>query len=200
MRWIILILIISIFLLVGAGCQNQAITGAVIKEQDIVCNSPYIRNADSCCLDKNLNDICDVDEMTTPPDAQPASTIIDSCTDTTYLNCLGSYITKDEIFLKLTAKRDGYTIIKKITFPLLNCEKKFEPIAKEEGLKIRESMEVKIPCKISTTYFKDLSYNIELVFYPSSGDTTEFTNAERGIIINSALISGNVRQESPKIL
>jgi len=199
MRLIILALIISIFLLIGAGCEQQPITGAVVKEQDIVCNSPYIRNADSCCLDQNLNNICDVDESITPPDAQPSSNILDSCTDTTYLDCYGSYITKDEIFLKLAARRDGFTIIKKISFPLLNCEKKFEPIEKEAGLKIRESMEINIPCKISTTYLKDLQYNTEIVFYPTSGDTTEFTSSERGIIINSALISGNVRQEAPII-
>ena len=198
MKYIIPLIILSILLLIGAGCQNQPITGNVVKE-DIVCNSPYIRNADSCCLDQNLNNICDVDETTTPPDAQPSSIILDSCTDTTYLDCYGSYITKDEIFLKLTARRDGFTIIKKISFPLLNWEKKFAPIEKEAGLKIRESMEINIPCKISTTYLKDLPYNIELVFYPISGDTTEFTSSERGIIINTALISGNVRSEAPKI-
>ena len=27
-----------------------------------VCNPPYIRHADSCCLDENSNSICDVDE------------------------------------------------------------------------------------------------------------------------------------------
>ena len=199
MRWIILILVISIFLLIGAGCEQQPITGNVVKQGDIVGDSPYIRYSDSCCLDQNLNNICDVDEAAIPPDAQPASAILDSCTDTTYLDCYGSYITKDEIFLKLTARRDGFTIIKKISFPLLTCEKKFEPIEKEAGLKIRESMEIRIPCKVSTTYLKDLPYNIELVFYPSSGDTTEFTNSERGIIVNTALISGSVRNEAPEI-
>ncbi len=198
MKYIIPLIILSILLLIGAGCEQQPITGNVVKE-DIVCNSPYIRNADSCCLDQNLNNICDVDESTIPPDAQPSSIILDSCTDTTYLDCYGSYITKDEIFLKLTARRDGFTIIKKISFPLLTCEKKFEPIEKEAGLKIRESMEINIPCEVSTTYLKDLPYNIELVFYPSSGDTTEFTSSERGIIINTALISGNVRSEAPEI-
>jgi len=30
--------------------------------QDIVCNAPYIRHADDCCLDQNSNGICDDDE------------------------------------------------------------------------------------------------------------------------------------------
>ena len=199
MKYIIPLIILSIFLLIGAGCEQQPITGNVVKQSDIVCNSPYIRYGDSCCLDQNLNNVCDIDESITPPDAQPSSVILDSCSSTTYLDCMGSYITKDEIFLKLTARRDGFTIIKKINFPLLTCEKKFEPIEKDAGLKIRESMEIRISCKVSTTYLKDLPYNIELVFYPLSGDTTEFTNSERGIIVNTALISGNVRQEAPEI-
>jgi len=32
------------------------------KETEIVCNNPYIRHADGCCLDKDSNNICDKDE------------------------------------------------------------------------------------------------------------------------------------------
>ena len=31
-------------------------------EVEIVCNDPYIRYADTCCLDEDGNDICDSDE------------------------------------------------------------------------------------------------------------------------------------------
>ncbi len=37
-----------------------------------VCNSPYILVGNSCCLDQNLNNICDKDEATTPV-SQPES-------------------------------------------------------------------------------------------------------------------------------
>ncbi|MCK4589360.1 MAG: hypothetical protein KAT77_02885 [Nanoarchaeota archaeon] len=48
-RTILFALIISTLLILSA-CQG------------IVCNEPYIRFADSCCLDQNENNICDDDE------------------------------------------------------------------------------------------------------------------------------------------
>lgn len=209
MKYIIPLIILSIFLLVGAtGCTQQSATGLSIrefpeeptieeiKEPEIICNPPYMRFADSCCLDKNSNDICDSDE-TIIPEPQPSIEVADSCSETTYFDCWGSYITQDEIFLKLKAKRDGYNVIRKIEFPSINCEKEFDPIPKEQGLEIRESIEIKIPCKISTTSFKDLSYEISLIYYPSSGDTTEWLGVERGLIKNSGTLSGSVRDFPP---
>src|SRR3989339_2251209 len=35
---------------------------AIIADEVIVCNAPYIRYAESCCLDRNSNGKCDVDE------------------------------------------------------------------------------------------------------------------------------------------
>lgn len=48
-RTIIFALMISILIILSA-CQG------------VVCNKPYIRFADSCCLDQNENNICDNDE------------------------------------------------------------------------------------------------------------------------------------------
>ncbi len=205
MKPFIIILILSIFLL--SGClEQQPITGSAIAEtqEKIICNQPYIRHAETCCLDKNSNNICDNDEAEEEkiPEPQSSTTIQDYCSPTTYFECWGSYITKDEIFLKLRAmskRGDGTSVIKKIKFPSIGCEKKFEPIPKDQGLKMGEILEVKIPCKISTTYFKDLPYEIEFVFYAVS-DTTEWLNIEKGIITNSGTISGTVRNQPPEII
>jgi hypothetical protein len=39
------------------------LTESITIDEKIVCNTPYIRIADSCCLDQNSNSICDNDEM-----------------------------------------------------------------------------------------------------------------------------------------
>ncbi len=44
-----------LFLFLFAGC---------VWQDEIVCNKPYIRVADTCCLDENDNGICDFDETT----------------------------------------------------------------------------------------------------------------------------------------
>ncbi|MFC1742123.1 hypothetical protein ACFL3V_06315 [Nanoarchaeota archaeon] len=49
---IIGILVISLFLL---GCSAQ-------KTPDLVCNKPYIRYGNGCCMDQNSNNICDDDD------------------------------------------------------------------------------------------------------------------------------------------
>ncbi|MFH2028944.1 MAG: thioredoxin domain-containing protein [Nanoarchaeota archaeon] len=42
---------------------KQTVVEAMDSQEDIVCNAPYIRHADSCCLDKDDNSICDKDEV-----------------------------------------------------------------------------------------------------------------------------------------
>lgn len=44
------------------GVVKEAIDESQIKDDTIVCNPPYIRFADSCCLDSNSNLICDEHE------------------------------------------------------------------------------------------------------------------------------------------
>jgi sporulation protein YlmC with PRC-barrel domain len=44
----------------GGGGSALVITGNVLNE--IVCDSPYIRHGVECCLDTNINKICDSDE------------------------------------------------------------------------------------------------------------------------------------------
>lgn len=186
------------------GCTNQQqITGSVIKEQEIICNSPYIRYADSCCLDKNYNDICDKDETTPSENIVSEETIQDSCTDTSYFECLGSYITKEEVFLKLKAIRDGYTHIKKVEIPKYNCFKEFDESNVSSGLKFNNIIDIKVPCKIDKSKLEDEAFSIELIFYPRVGideDTGEWLGKPRGTIFNKGTITGTVKEEAPKLI
>jgi len=43
----------------GSGAGGGGITG---KATEVICNPPYIRYEEGCCLDANNNSICDVDE------------------------------------------------------------------------------------------------------------------------------------------
>lgn len=47
---------------------NQTVHEAIssINESKIVCNPPYIRHAEDCCLDVDNNSICDSDETPMP--------------------------------------------------------------------------------------------------------------------------------------
>ncbi len=63
---------ISILLLGGIflyGCSQQITSDKLDKEgsskaqdNEVVCNPPYIRYANECCLDQNSNSVCDSDE------------------------------------------------------------------------------------------------------------------------------------------
>ena len=54
-------------------------------DKEIVCESPYIRFADSCCLDADANKICDNDETTTTTVLQSTETTLPGETTTTTL-------------------------------------------------------------------------------------------------------------------
>jgi len=54
--WLLLILLIAIVI---TGCSEL---NNVKSPKGVVCDSPYIRFEDGCCLDQNGNSICDRDE------------------------------------------------------------------------------------------------------------------------------------------
>jgi hypothetical protein len=58
-----MIIFMAIILLLLAGCAQ--------KTPDIVCDSPYIRHAASCCIDRNANNVCDDDEEEKPLFVEP---------------------------------------------------------------------------------------------------------------------------------
>ena len=51
-----------ILLLLVYGCEVPP-----TSDETVICNHPYIRHADGCCLDTNSNSICDDDETTQEP-------------------------------------------------------------------------------------------------------------------------------------
>jgi len=52
--------ILVLFLIFILSCTP---THDIINQDKIVCNSPYIRFEQGCCLDNNVNSICDTDEV-----------------------------------------------------------------------------------------------------------------------------------------
>ncbi|VVB51753.1 Uncharacterised protein [uncultured archaeon] len=55
-------------------------SGCLQSQPEVICNHPYIRVGQDCCLDKNSNAICDKDETTNP--AQTTTTIKKNTTKT----------------------------------------------------------------------------------------------------------------------
>ncbi len=58
--FVITYIIFGIYLFSG----DKSITGNVVNSnKEIVCNTPYIRIGEGCCVDSNDNQICDKDEL-----------------------------------------------------------------------------------------------------------------------------------------
>ena len=57
MKNILIIVLILCSLFLVSGCTEGTANGG-----SVVCNTPYIRFEAGCCLDKNGNAVCDVDE------------------------------------------------------------------------------------------------------------------------------------------
>jgi hypothetical protein len=209
----------------GCGLVDDG-TGAAVKET--ACNSPYFEyKQGDCCLDKNTNSICDSDEDSTETTTETTETttettetttettetetetteveitVDDECTDTTYFECLTSYITKDELFFKLKVRRDGYTHLNKIS--ALGCEKTFIDKDKaNQGFQVHTETVISIPCKKATPgdEFDNFDYVLEYIFYPKVGmdaDTGDWTGKERFPMRSTGKISGTTRNEPKKI-
>src|SRR3989344_2056001 len=118
------LILFSIVIISGCGKGAEEATGSAVES---VCKSPYFEfKVGECCLDQNANSICDSDE-------KPAEEVViaeeveitleDSCTDTTYFECVASYITKDELFLKFETRREGFVHLKSVSS--MGCKKDF---------------------------------------------------------------------------
>jgi hypothetical protein len=74
-------LIDSILSLFGLGKEEKQTTTTL--KPKVVCNPPYIKIGNKCCLDKNSNKICDKDEKTTttrpPATTTPAAATYGKC-------------------------------------------------------------------------------------------------------------------------
>jgi hypothetical protein len=220
---ILTLVLLAIVTVSGCGSKEgtEAIAGSAVSS---VCNAPYFEyKAGDCCLDSNSNNICDSDEdvAEAAPEEVPEETAVavsasateveeveitvqDSCTDTTYFECKASYITNDEIFLKLETRRDGYTHLNKIS--ALGCEREFVDKAKSsEGYPIRSDVIVSIPCLKNSpgNEIVDADVVMDYTFYPVTGiadDTGEWEGKPRNPQRSTGKISGTVRNEPKKIL
>lgn len=55
--WVALMILVMVSACIGFGAETES--------QQVVCNPPYIRMGLSCCLDRNSNGVCDIDEQST---------------------------------------------------------------------------------------------------------------------------------------
>ena len=207
-------IILSLVFLSGCGSDEDKTTGATVKTP--VCNSPYFEfKVGECCLDSNNNSICDTDdgilaektavkEVVVEEKKEVEITLEDSCTDTTYLECKASYLTKDEIFLKLGVLRDGYLHLNKIS--ALGCEKIFPDRSKViDGYQLRTEIVASIPCQklIVGDKVENAEYILEYIYYPKGGfinpETGQWEGAARALQRSSGQISGTVRSE-PRVI
>jgi len=191
----VLFILIIFSLLFLIGCK-QTPTGETIK--GVVCNEPYIRYADDCCLDQNNNKICDNDEKEdkkTDSSYQPVQALtVESCTNNQYFDCIWSYMTKEEVQFKLQAKKAGSFVIKKISMPNVPCEKEFEVVDKEEGLKFDDIVEIHIPCEFKKDSVESDLFISGFFYKWDDGRKTGVAGYEDSDeIITKSWISGMVR-------
>lgn len=208
------LLLLTMIVLTGCSSSEDKTTGSAVKQT--ICNTPYFEyKAGECCLDQNTNSICDTDETTPAPEVVAETpkeevkeevkiTVEDACSETTYFECLASYITNKEVFFKLRTRRDGFTHLKKIS--AFGCEKTFVGKDKSsQGYTIRSDILISMPCTklIAGNEIKDADYTIEYIYYPQVGidsDTGEWSGKERFLQSSTGKISGTVRSEPKKII
>jgi len=206
MKKLLIIGILVLCLLLVNGCSNEP-----------VCNVPYFEyKTGECCLDKNSNQICDNDEKEESPIVsvnddikedeesietafQPVQALtVESCTDLANFDCLWSYITKDEIQLKLKAKKVGIIIIEKIEIPNVPCTKIYKNISLENGMKYNDIRQLNIGCDFKKNSV-DSDLYIYMLYYPPLGFRNENVSdkwtgyIEPTKMVSSGWISGMIR-------
>lgn len=158
-----LLLILSIIgLVILSGCAKENMEGSL-------CNKPYFEfMKGQCCLDADDNKICDKDETVKEENkenieiaSQPVQALTsEGCSGTLYyFDCIWSYITKNEIQIKLRGEKESIIVIKKIDVPNVPCGKEFGTSIKD-GIKYGEEKQFNIPCD-----FKKNSVESNLDFY-----------------------------------
>lgn len=146
-----IIVLLTAAILIIAGCT---ISGNSTADLDgVQCDSPYISHGNECCLDKNDNNVCDVDETqkveTTVVRERPIILVEETCSMPRF-TCLSKEITEDYVRLMLRFDRDEIINIKSIDLKELGCKKDFEDLE----LRYNDEFEVKIPCVINEEAIK----------------------------------------------
>ncbi|MBI5391761.1 hypothetical protein HZB00_02040 [Candidatus Woesearchaeota archaeon] len=137
MKNIILFSLFIVFLLFLAGCS--ATSG---------CGKYYLAHENTCCLDKNENSICDVDETTratTVVRERPYLLVQELCDASSRFVCVDKTITSNFIKLRLRLNKDELVTVSKISFPELTCSQTFTT----PEMKYPDEQEFTIPCVIN---------------------------------------------------
>ncbi|HZX12045.1 MAG TPA: hypothetical protein VFE88_01140 [Candidatus Nanoarchaeia archaeon] len=116
-------LILGIILLL-TSCVPQYVTD--IGEQK--CDLPYRQVNGACCLDKNANRVCDLDETQrsqTIVREKPLVLVQELCHFPRF-ECKEKTITKDFVQITLKLERDEIITVKKLILPVLHCQEEFD--------------------------------------------------------------------------
>lgn len=155
------ILFISIITLFIAGCS---MTGNVVKEN---CNSPYITVGDRCCLDRNINNVCDEDES---PTKVLLPSISETCSLTGKSLSCASIKAESNGDIKISLKNDKYGIasISKISLPGLNkCQQRYSGEV-ANGFNFKETADFTLKCDVSGMTYINTPIEIEFKRYEPS--------------------------------
>ncbi len=133
----ILILILLLGTIFVAACDTSTLS----------CGQNYLLHEGKCCLDKNANNICDIDEtskVSTVVRERPYVFVEETCDASSRFVCVDKTITSNYIKLKLRLNKDELVTVHTISLPALNCQQTFD--AKE--LAYGDEQEYTIPCVI----------------------------------------------------
>ena len=150
----IVLLLTGVLLLIGCVSREK-----FIKSN---CEKPYLFVHNICCLDKNNNKICDVDET------QRAKTIlrekplviVEEICHLPRFSCQHKEITPDFIKFVLKFERDEIIKVRKMTIKELQCSKELY-----FDLNFSDTFEVTIPCVINGDVVKSEVFT-EVVIQP----------------------------------
>ena len=110
---------VSVLFMLGSILLTSCVS--LPESQISDCASPFSKVNDQCCLDKNANQVCDVDEtkkVETIIRDRPIVLIEESC-NLPRFSCIEKEITPDSVKLRLRFERDELIKIKRITLASL---------------------------------------------------------------------------------
>jgi len=115
------------------------------ESQRSACEAPLSTVNNQCCVDKNANQVCDIDETRkaeTIIRERPIVLIEESC-NLPRFSCVEKQITPDFVKLRLRLERDEVIQMKRITLGSLSCQAEFN-----QELRFNDEAEFIIPCVI----------------------------------------------------
>ena len=141
MKKLILFIIFLIIVLSLTSCSSivsNQVNNLDKASEQVVCSKPYIKYNNACCLDQNINSICDTTEEKSKQIAAPpiipikqAETIVGRCILQPGISCLDYKVTANQILFVLQNSL-GYDI-SSITIAVANCGAGTGPVTLANG-------------------------------------------------------------------